>query len=319
MVEINRQSLQQSRNDAVIIDKGTPQGTKKTDDAEGVDDQMNGHYDKSLLLMKMILERMTGKKVDLFDAAKFKDRVNSIENGRVDGMEVLGPGQGVPGPQGGNPNDLMLVENYHYEKESNSLQFAGSITLEGGKTTQFAMAVEFSQEYEEISMEVVKREQLKDPLVISFSTEPVRLSGDKFEFDIDSDGEKDEIAQLERGFGFLALDKNGDGVINDGTELFGAQSGNGFAELAQYDQNQDGFIDENDDIFNNLTIWIKNEGQDSQVGLKEKGIGAIALDNVDSPYTIRDGDEKLGIIRKSGYYLNENGSAGLVQQLDYIV
>ena len=300
-----------------LVVPGSPGDTAKAGKAgEKVGEDLNGHYDRSLMLMKMMLERMTGKKIELFDAHGLNDKAGQVQTGQ--GQVPVGPG-GPQGQQGGNPNDIMVVENYHYEKESNHLQFAGVIEMENGKQTKFAMSVEFSQEYESISVETMKREELKDPLVISFSTQPVKLSNEKFEFDIDSDNEDDEIALLEAGFGFLALDKNGDGVINDGSELFGAQSGNGFAELAQYDDNQDGFIDENDAIYKDLSIWIKNESEDLQVSLEQKGIGAIGLDNVDSPYTIRDGDEKLGIIRKSGFYVNENGSTGLVQQLDYVV
>ena len=183
------------------------------------------------------------------------------------------------------------------------------------------MAVGFSQEYERLSTEVVRAEELKDPLVISFSTKPVALSDEKMSFDIDADGQADQIAQLQQGYGFLALDKNGDNQINDGSELFGALSGNGFADLAQYDNDQNGYIDENDDIFDQLSVWVKNEGEDKLMSLKDAGIGAIATENVDSPMNIRDskGDERLGVIQKSGYYLNEDGKAGLIQQMDYVV
>jgi hypothetical protein len=120
------------------------------------------------------------------------------------------------------------------------------------------------------------------------------------QFDIDADGEQDNIAQLNAGFGYLALDQNGDNKINDGSELFGALSGNGFADLAQYDQDKNGYIDENDDIFDQLQIWVKNENEDKLVSLKEAGIGAIATENVDSPMNIRseNGDERLGVIPK---------------------
>lgn len=316
-VTINQVQLRQSRLEAsmqsavVSATEGEASSAAKAEQAD-VTDEMNGHYDKSLYMMKMILERMSGKKIELFDSASFNAKISDVETANAQAMQ---------GPQGegASPDDLMVVANYHYEKESNQLQFAGVIERENGQQTRFAMAVEFSQEYESLSLDIVRREELKDPLVLSFSTEPVKLSSEKFQFDIDSDGEKDDISLLEAGYGYLALDKNGDGVINSGNELFGAQSGNGFAELAQYDDNQDGYIDENDAIYKDLSIWIKNENQDTQVSLKDKGVGAIGLENVNSPYTIRDGDERLGIIQKSGYYLNEDGTPGLIQQLDYIV
>ena len=284
---------------------------KKTDDDAAI--EAMEYVDKSLYMMKMVIEEMTGKKVELFDAHDMMQRIHSKENAAAE-MGVIASGEGE-----GSPDDLMIVENYEYEKESNHLQIAGMIQREDGSQTRFALDVSFSQEYERYSMEMIKREQLKDPLVISFSTKPVQLDSEKFNFDIDADGQEDNIAMLERGHGFLALDNNGDGVINDGSELFGALTGNGFAELAQHDENQDGFIDENDSIFDKLSVWIKNDGEDRQVNLKDAGIGAIGLENVDTPLNIRDGDEKLGVIRKSGFYLDEGGKAGLVQQLDFVV
>lgn len=280
------------------------------------------YYDKGLYIMKMLLERMSGRSIDLFDTHRFMDHVNSGENqlmqGDISQMSMTAQGQGGNNGQN-NGGDLIQISEYRYEKQSNFLEFSGAIETEDGKTTQFNFAVGFSQEYESISTQTVRREELKDPLVISFSTNPVQLSNKRFEFDIDNDEQKDNIAMLEAGYGFLALDKNGDDVINNGSELFGALSGNGFAELAEYDDNQDGFIDENDKIFKDLSVWIKNENEDKLVSLKESGIGAISLQNVDSPLTIRSEDEKLAMVRKSGFYLNENGSAGLIQQLDFVV
>ena len=61
------------------------------------------------------------------------------------------------------------------------------------------------------------------------------VSDQTFYFDLDADGKEEEISVL-NGSGYLALDKNGDGTINDGSELFGTRNGDGFADLAQYDE-----------------------------------------------------------------------------------
>ena len=56
------------------------------------------------------------------------------------------------------------------------------------------------------------------------------------------------------GDAFLAIDRNGNGSIDDGTELFGDQNGaaHGFAELAKFDSNHDGVINAQDDDFDKL-------------------------------------------------------------------
>mgnify|MGYP000465316364 CR=1 FL=1 len=54
---------------------------------------------------------------------------------------------------------------------------------------------------------------------------------------------------LQGGSGYLALNKNGDGVINDGSELFGTASGDGFYDLSMYDEDGNGWIDENDHAY----------------------------------------------------------------------
>lgn len=79
---------------------------------------------------------------------------------------------------------------------------------------------------------------LTDPLVINLDGNIAGLSDQKFMFDIDADGEEESISYLQGGSGYLALDKNGDGVINDGSELFGTKSGDGFADLAEYDADE---------------------------------------------------------------------------------
>lgn len=57
----------------------------------------------------------------------------------------------------------------------------------------------------------------------------------------------------------MALDVNYDGIINDGRELFGPRTGNGFLELAEFDIDGNNWIDENDPIFEKLRIWTLDE------------------------------------------------------------
>jgi len=133
----------------------------------------------------------------------------------------------------------------------------------------------------------------------------------------DADGEKEEISKLESGSGYLSLDKNGDGIINDGSELFGPKSGNGFGDLAAYDEDANGWIDENDEIWSKLKIWCKDEkGNDKLYTLAESGVGAICLQNAETNFTQGNAENVKGYIRKTGIFLYENGNVGTLQHLD---
>ena len=158
-----------------------------------------------------------------------------------------------------------------------------------------------------------------DPLVINLDGDIPNLGTDTFSFDLDNDGECDQISMLGSGSGFLALDKNGDGVVNRGSELFGTITGNGFGELNEYDYDNNHWIDENDTIFDKLRIWLKNDDTKEKelVGLGEIGIGAIFLDSQTSEFTFKtQTNQTLGEMKSCGIFLNEDGSCGTIAQID---
>ena len=119
---------------------------------------------------------------------------------------------------------------------------------------------------------------------------------------------------------FLALDKNENEKIDDGSELFGTKSGDGFKDLGKYDDDENGWIDENDAIFDKLRVWQKSDGKDKLIALGEVGIGAIFLGNTATPFSLKsDSNELLGEMRKSGFVLFENGRAGVISQIDLAI
>ena len=163
--------------------------------------------------------------------------------------------------------------------------------------------------------------QAIDPLVVNLHDAPAGLSDLKYFFDLDCDGTEEEISMLNDGSGFLALDKNGDGKINDGSELFGTASGDGFKDLAEYDLDKNGWIDENDAIFEKLKIWTFDEtGKSILYSLKEAGVGAIGLQNRDTDFTLNSfaTNATNGFIRKTGIFLYESGDVGTVQHVDLV-
>ena len=165
-----------------------------------------------------------------------------------------------------------------------------------------------------------KTVKLKDPLVVNFNGRAVELSEQKYQFDLDADGELEWIHFVDGDGALLALDRNGDGVINDGSELFGAISGDGFADLAAYDQDGNGFIDAADEIFGALRLWRKDGAEDRLEALHDRGVGAVYLDSIQTPFELKDDQNQLqGKVRETGIYLTENAEVGTVQQVDMVV
>lgn len=235
--------------------------------------------------------------------------------------------QGEQNVQNAKQGDVIGFRQKYYsysEYEETSFSTTGRVVTADGREISFGvemvMSRAFSESYfseEDIVASIPSN--LVDPLVINLDNNGAGVTDQKFYFDIDSDGVLDNISRLDSGSGYLALDLNDDGVINNGSELFGTKSGNGFADLAMYDEDGNGWIDEADSIFSKLLIWTKDEnGKDMLYHLKEKGVGAICLQNVSTKFDLTSlKDNSLnGRVRNSGVFLYENGNVGTMQQLD---
>ncbi len=207
------------------------------------------------------------------------------------------------------------------EQETTAFSTVGTVKTADGREINFNLDVEMSRSFTQYYREQYQVQSVRvcDPLVINLDTNIAELEDQKFFFDLDADGELDEISMLNGGSGYLALDKNQDGTINDGSELFGTASGDGFADLAEYDQDGNGWIDEGDAVFDKLKIWCKDEnGNDVLYKLADKGVGAICLQKVGTQFSLnsQESNETNGYIRSTGVFLYESGMAGTVQHVD---
>ena len=221
---------------------------------------------------------------------------------------------------------VSVIQSEHFEADMEYTTFkaAGIAKTEDGRTLNFGIEAEMSREFMNYSkLNISARTvNLCDPLVINVGSNVASVSDQKFRFDIDSDGKEEEISQLDIGSGFLSLDKNGNGKVDDGSELFGTKSGDGFRDLAAYDEDKNGWIDENDDIFDKLKIWFKDsQGNDRLLNLKEADVGAIFLGKASTEYHLNDEDTNKtnAVIQSTGVYLKESGGVGTVQHVDMAV
>lgn len=205
------------------------------------------------------------------------------------------------------------------EQEQTMVTARGQVQTADNRNIDFSLDLAMAREY--FREDVVEQESsgyvLVDPLVIQTDAGAPLFSGGQFSFDLDSDGTEEDLSLPGAGWAFLCLDKNQDGQINDGSELFGPATNQGFAELAAYDQDQNLWIDENDEVFDQLTLWEQGDEGMTLTRIKDAGIGAIYLADVPSQFDVTTPDiELMGRVTRTSVALSEAGDPLVVQEVD---
>ena len=264
-------------------------------------------------LLELMFYALTGKKM------KFRMPELSLNSGNMASPNM--PSQAAIGTE--DLDRVVTVEERQFtlDMEYTAYSATGQINAADGQTINVNIQMNLSRVFmSHSSLKIETREPvMKDPLIISYGGNAASLSGETFAFDVDVDGRMDQIYSPGEGSGLLALDRNGDRKINDGSELFGPSTGAGFEELRAYDQDKNGWIDENDDIFQNLLVWSRDKnGNDQLFKLLDLNIGAIFLGDTATEFSIKDAENTTkGIMRSTSFFLKEDKSgAGLISHID---
>ena len=287
-------------------------------------------------MLKRMQNRRLGRKdtkqvVDKLEKRIYEMKASASQGIAFSGMENLTGGKVIAISSGAGGaavrptwKQVVVTSSFHTEMEYTAFQSQGCVKTQDGREITFGVEVEmsraFCEKYDSIFIQDVP--VVCDPLVFNLEGNIGKISDQKFLFDLNADGTEEEISFTEQGSGFLALDKNKDGEINDGSELFGTKSGDGFKDLAQYDEDGNGWIDENDAIFEDLSIWTLNEeGEKVQISLLAADVGAIYLGNASTEFSLKNEEthDTNGIIRSTGIFLKESGGAGTVQHIDLAI
>lgn len=112
-------------------------------------------------------------------------------------------------------------------------------------------------------------------------------------FDHDGNGFAEQTGWVGPDDGFLVLDRNGDGRISDGSELFGNQSrlgggglaSNGFEALGALDENADGKIDINDSVWQELRVWQDADGDGKSTSDELIDLDALHITAIHTGYS----------------------------------
>lgn len=265
--------------------------------------------------VRLMLQQLIASMMELLTGEKCRCRVDEIAAlpaTTAAGTPQLRAAAGAPART--MEWNTRVVEHIA-EHERTEFDAAGRVRTADGREIDFDLSLtmcrdfQCTREYEERG-----RVEFHDPLVINYDGRAADLTDLRFDFDLDADGSAESLPVLARGSGYLALDADRNGRIDDGRELFGAQSGNGFADLKKFDADGNGWLDDADPAFAALGVWFP-DGELKP--LKETGVGALNLDSAWTPFALKDDDNNArGQVWRSGVYLTEDGRAGTLQQID---
>lgn len=213
-------------------------------------------------------------------------------------------------------SQLSVTERlYEYER----LDYQTTFVLEDFQGTSSAhhFSLSYTRELEIERQVTMSAVEFTDPLVLNIGENAQLYVKDKQAFDLDADGQKEFIPELASGVWYLAYDRNQNGKIDNGLELFGAQTGQGFEELAELDDNDNDLIEANDEQFNQLSLW---DGHRSLMSLADGGIRAISLNAADTPFTFTDNvGNPLAQIRQTAVFITDTNKLGAIHQVDIAV
>ncbi|MCC6486573.1 MAG: hypothetical protein IT364_03670 [Candidatus Hydrogenedentes bacterium] len=228
-------------------------------DADGID-QLLGLSEEALDSADDILHQIFELLGDFFTNTEtdFQTRFNEL----LEGLQSIGLIASPTGSAGTGSTQQVQTQAFSYN-----------------------LQLEFSFESTEVVQITQGQVQQSDPITFDLDGDGVELTNYAAgaRFDILGNGQQANTAFVTGGDAFLALDRNGNGTIDSGKELFGDQRGaqNGFEELRKLDGNGDGVIDARDEAFTRLRLFKDNGNGVTEAGellsLADAGIASISL------------------------------------------
>jgi hypothetical protein len=248
-----------------------------------------------------------------------------------------------PALNGNIPRDQIDLGEYVYIKHHDGRSFTDFLNAPGltyWHGTSFVPEVNLSNVWDKFKASISDFFQnlqntvyrivwITDPLVLDLNGDGIHTVGvngaNSVYFDQDGDGIKTATGWVKSDDGFLVLDRNGNGLIDNGSELFGdntalstgEQAAEGFAALADQDSNQDGVINANDANFANLRVWRDlNQDGVSQTNelftLDAAGVQSVNLANTQVNQALPDGNG----VQRTASFTRTDGSTGQVADLE---
>ncbi|MEJ2715014.1 MAG: calcium-binding protein [Acidihalobacter sp.] len=209
---------------------------------------------------------------------------------------------------------LSVTSNNRTTKLRNSL------TIENFSNGDLGIFLKDEEEEDDETPSIEAAENKRSPIVLDLDGDGVETRSTEVYFDHDGDGLRELTGWAGADDGLLVFDRNGNGVIDNGTELFGngtplADSGvatDGFDALRDFDDNGDGRIDAQDAAYEQIQVWrdangdaLTDEGE--LLSLAEAGVAALNMTATAGSGVDAAGNDH----RLSASYERVDGSIGL--------
>ncbi|RVU37366.1 hypothetical protein EOE67_10820 [Rheinheimera riviphila] len=284
--------------------------TESTTSTEQNEDKQRFNALQTVGAVKRILDQLSsGKLLSWIDGTSME----KIQAQVAEQQQNSAAGSTPPAPTAA---PATRVTEWSYRYQELDANFSGALSMADGSTLSWSF--ELNMREEQFSFRTFTEEQLKDPLILSLGGNAVDLKSTGTDFDFYGNGERRQLPDLGKGQYYLMRDSNKNQRLDSGLELFGPKTGQGYSELAELDDNQNGFIEASDTQWQSLNLWSRQQGMQS---LQQANIAAISAQSVATSFGLYDRDALLGRIARSGIFLAEQNplapfSVGLVQQVD---
>mgnify|MGYP006178609257 FL=1 len=319
-----KQQLQSNQQPAFVSRKPaspTPESVTTTpvsnavqqDDLEADDEQLFNAY-QTVGMVKRILAQLSSHTADWLErplVAEFSGReLQSASFSASYSEQSIWLSQQT---QTQDEQQRILSETWEFGYQAVQASFNGALQLDDGSSISFAFDFSMEISWARYSAQTGP---VQDPLLVSLTGQPVALTDDSTNFDLQANGQQVALPQLSAEQYYLAYDRNQDQQVNNGTELFGPISGNGFADLAAFDSNANGFIEATDDIWQHLYLW---RPQQRMLNISQSQLAAISLESVATPMPLLNKEQQVvAQLQRSGLAFFADGTPALVQQIDIV-
>lgn len=239
--------------------------------------QTSATLSSNVEVVKQLLEYMLGKKINVTENP-LQSRTESGNNTELD-------------KQATNPS-FEISETSSLREQALFSKFEGSVSDDSGKVINLKLE-EYVYKYEETTS--IYAGPVKDPLVVSLDGGPLCQSRTI-----------DGLPQFDNG-GYVAFDKNGDGRIDEMTELLGQSSGNAFQDLVSLDSDGNYWVDSGDAAWCNLYLYTNGTASH----LDKSGLGALYTGSLGTNF-----EDDAYYIKGKGIALYEDGKPASLSRIE---